>query len=285
VFSRLFRLAISMVYLAAVKVGELFLRVIGRAPKGTCVILYYHSVPADGRAAFARQMEMVRKHAIPIDIENPPAIESGKQYVGISFDDAFLDVLENAVPELVRQKIPAMIYVIANFLGRTADWWPEKAPQRLRKIATRDQLLSAMSENIRIGSHTLTHPFLTQLSFEAAKQEICDSKSVLESLFGRKVKSFSFPYGDCDDREARLCREAGYEWAFTSRHENAFRTEDAFLVGRVSLEPADWDLEFRVKILGGYAWRPWAVKVKRTLRSALKRRREPRMMSVPSSNK
>lgn len=46
-----------------------------------------------------------------------------------------------------------------------------------------------------IGSHTITHPLLTQIPFDHAIYEIVDSKKILEQIFGKQVTKFSPPRG------------------------------------------------------------------------------------------
>jgi peptidoglycan/xylan/chitin deacetylase (PgdA/CDA1 family) len=54
--------------------------------------------------------------------------------------------------------------------------------------------LSARPE-IEIGAHTVTHPVLSSLSPAEQRREIESSKSRLESLTGKRVTSFAYPYG------------------------------------------------------------------------------------------
>ncbi len=51
-----------------------------------------------------------------------------------------------------------------------------------------------------IGSHSITHPFLTQASDAQLQSELQDSQQYLQSLTGQEVKHFATPYGDYDTR-------------------------------------------------------------------------------------
>ena len=68
-----------------------------------------------------------------------------------------------------------------------------------------------------IGSHTCTHPYLTRIPQEQAREEIRASKQKLEDLFGREVRHFCYPYGDFSPAIAELVGEAGYATACTTR--------------------------------------------------------------------
>ena len=243
----------------------IFLRLLGRTPPATCIILYYHSIPSEDRNAFARQVEMLARIARPVSLNDVPTLLPGTRYAAITFDDGFADVIENAVPELVKRKVPALFFVTTGVLGQLAAWWPEAAPERNRRIATAEQLRQLPGEWIGIGTHTVTHPRLSELDEEDAKHEILEPRHRLEALLGRKIETFSFPYGDFNDALVRCCQEAGYKRIFTTQHKSAFQGSEEFVVGRVKAEPTDWSLEFRLKLLGGYFWRPWASALKRRL--------------------
>jgi peptidoglycan/xylan/chitin deacetylase (PgdA/CDA1 family) len=48
---------------------------------------------------------------------------------------------------------------------------------------------------VEIGAHTVTHPVLAALSVSEQRREIESSKSMLEHITGKAVKSFAYPYG------------------------------------------------------------------------------------------
>jgi peptidoglycan/xylan/chitin deacetylase (PgdA/CDA1 family) len=80
------------------------------------------------------------------------------------------------------------------------------------------------------------------------------SKAQLEAILGCKVGLFSFPHGECDAQTIALARAAGYDRVFTINPSNAFTSADNFVQGRVLVDPADWPLEYRLKLLGAYRW-------------------------------
>jgi peptidoglycan/xylan/chitin deacetylase (PgdA/CDA1 family) len=241
------------------------LRLLGRPPSPNCVVLYYHSVPSKFREAFARQVEMVARLTRPVNVNKMPNLLPGIRYAAITFDDGFEDAIENAIPELVKRNVPAVVFVTTDVLGQIAKWWPDSYPERNRRIATAEQLQQLPSEWISIGAHTMTHPRLSKLDETAARCEILESRRKLEVISGCTVETFSFPYGDFNDDLIRWCQEAGYKRLFTSQHRAAFQYSNEFVVGRVKAEPTDWQMEFQLKLLGAYSWMPWASTVKRRL--------------------
>ena len=81
----------------------------------------------------------------------------------------------------------------------------------------------------------------------------------------REIRLFSFPYGAENDRLVDLCREAGYERVFTILPRLALLDPQEYVTGRVVVDPTDWPLEFRLKLLGAYRWLPRAFAWKRKL--------------------
>ena len=65
-----------------------------------------------------------------------------------------------------------------------------------------------------IGSHTTSHPYLTQISPQEKKKEISDSKAYLEKLTGKPVTALAYPYGDYDASVIAVLKEAGYKAGF-----------------------------------------------------------------------
>jgi peptidoglycan/xylan/chitin deacetylase (PgdA/CDA1 family) len=71
----------------------------------------------------------------------------------------------------------------------------------------------AGSEWVTIGAHTVSHPSLASLAEDLQRQEVFSSRHRLETLLGRKITTFSYPFGrkkDYNRTSVRLCREAGF---------------------------------------------------------------------------
>src|SRR5262245_3656061 len=104
------KLAISLSYFLIQKTIELVLRVVRRAPNPRLVILYYHGIPQTYRRNFARQMRMLRRRALVFPANYRGTLPSGKANVAITFDDAYISVAENALPEIARCGFHATIF-------------------------------------------------------------------------------------------------------------------------------------------------------------------------------
>jgi peptidoglycan/xylan/chitin deacetylase (PgdA/CDA1 family) len=145
-------------------------------------------------------------------IDTPGA--AGKQ-AAVTFDDAFLDLRENALPVLVERKVRALTYVVTGHIGGTNEWDAALGAQ-LCRLMDRADLLAWQAAGQEIGSHGVSHCHLTRVSRAEARAEIFDSKKQLEDLAGRSVRHFCYPYGDHNDAVRDLVGEAGYETATTT---------------------------------------------------------------------
>jgi len=79
---------------------------------------------------------------------------------------------------------------------------------------TTEMLRSLISNGWEIGSHTRTHPNLTQLSESQLNDELRTSKEFLEAVLSTKVVSLAYPYGAYNDRIKSMAAKS-YEFART----------------------------------------------------------------------
>lgn len=252
---RLLKLAISLVVRAWDILVAFALRLVGRRTQPTCVVIYYHAIDSGQRARFARQMDDLVRLAKPVPAGLSSLPGSPAHYCAITFDDGFVSVIENALPELELRNIPATFFVPTGLLGGPPAWVKANSPARHQRVLSAEQLASLKDHRLlAIGSHSISHPNFQELDPAQARHELEHSKAQLEAILGRKVGLFSFPHGECDAQAIALARAAGYDRVFTISPSNAFTGPDNFVIGRVLVDPADWPLEFRLKLLGAYRW-------------------------------
>ncbi len=109
--------------------------------------------------------------------------------ITFTFDDGAKRIYANGMPVLANYNIPAVLYGETGPLNSGEDW-----------VMTWDQVRDLRdSYGWEIGSHTITHPYLTQVSDEQLTQELLGAKQDFAAE-GIEVKTFSTPYGDYDDR-------------------------------------------------------------------------------------
>ncbi|HET6341083.1 MAG TPA: polysaccharide deacetylase family protein [Gemmatimonadota bacterium] len=112
-------------------------------------------------------------------------------------------------------------------------------PASSRSLSPDEVARLAGGSLIEVGSHTSTHPALSELPRDRQRSEIQRSKADLEGLVGRPVLSFSYPHGRSSAEAAKIVRESGYECACTSRSDAVRHDSDPFDLPRFWVP--DWD--------------------------------------------
>ena len=94
----------------------------------------------------------------------------------------------------------------------------EDAAQRSRFLMLdQAEVRRLVAAGMTIGSHTLSHPMLSQLPPEVAWTELTQSRSTLERALSSPVWALAYPFGDAASvtpRETEMAQRAGYQCAF-----------------------------------------------------------------------
>ena len=159
-------------------------------------------------------------------------IKSKKNGILITFDDGFANNRKNVVPILEKFNIPALIFFSTKHVKNPNDWlnptkklikkkWHDSSsvPVKIANdfyngMSEKDVIWCSKHPLITIGSHTNNHPFLTKVSEKDLYEELVQSKKYLESLTGKKIEYFAYPYGDYNKDVATLVKKVGYKAAF-----------------------------------------------------------------------
>jgi peptidoglycan/xylan/chitin deacetylase (PgdA/CDA1 family) len=270
------KIAISLIYYLVRAIFHVSLRLLGRPRRQRLTILYYHGVTRDSRPNFARQMQALYRGAIvlPASYRGQLAADKNRKFVAITFDDAFISVAENGLPELDKYSFHSTIFVPVGWLGKTPGWALETSgvgsaePQELSEVVmSSDQLQGLNRASVSLGSHTLTHPSLPDIESEQAREEVERSRLLLAELTGRDIFELSFPYGAHSEPTVALCRAALYKTVYSIIPEEVDTTTDELLRGRTKTDPSDGPLEFFLKFSGAYEWMAYSGALKRALRS------------------
>jgi peptidoglycan/xylan/chitin deacetylase (PgdA/CDA1 family) len=167
-----------------------------------------------GEKLFARQLGELRAAGFASGtLETCTAPCKNRQLV-ITFDDGFESVLRHGLKPLAENQFRAVQFLVAGRLGQSNEW-EQREGEMPEPLMDAGQIREWLAAGHSIGSHTLTHPFLTRLSPAAAREEITDSKKKLEDIFSRPVEDFCYPYGDWNEAIRDLVIAAGYKTACT----------------------------------------------------------------------
>jgi peptidoglycan/xylan/chitin deacetylase (PgdA/CDA1 family) len=140
----------------------------------------------------------------------------------VTFDDAFASTAR-LVTRLAARNIASTVFVCTGLADRsgaplvvTTELEEEclRHPNELATLSWAELTELSSDIDLEIGSHTVTHARLWQLSDAELADELRESKSSIEDHIGRPCRYLAYPYGRADERVVRAAEQAGYEAAF-----------------------------------------------------------------------
>ncbi len=225
------------------------------------LVLCYHAVSERFPAplsvtpeAFERQLRMLSRAGYRgATFEDAVQAGSGRT-VAITFDDAYLSVLELGKPLLDAVGFPATVYAPTAYLDtpeRPLSWagieqWIGGEHEQELLPMSWDQLGGLAEAGWEIGSHTRTHPRLTTLDDATLREELVRSREEVEQRLGRACPTLAYPYGDHDERVVAAAGAAGYTAAGTLPAR--LHAERPLAWPRVGIYHSDDERRFRMKV-------------------------------------
>jgi peptidoglycan/xylan/chitin deacetylase (PgdA/CDA1 family) len=163
--------------------------------------------------------------------------------VVITFDDGYRDCIDHALPILRKWGAKAIFYLVAGRIGGTSDWLAKdrgvelplldwSAAQRLKELG------------VECGSHGMTHPHLAEVSPEACRYELTESRRLLGQRLGYDVKHLAFPHGSYSPDVQRAAHEAGYRSCCSVQIGLSGADDDLLALHRVLVHGQDTLLDF-----------------------------------------
>ncbi len=215
------------------------------------VVLFYHRI-ADYRAnpwttshrTFARQIHWLARHFDLVSLEEAQRRirtgEGARPAVSITFDDGYAENCRQAIPLLVRHRIPCTYFVtLRNVLDGEpfahdairGDRFPPNNLEQLRAMA---------AAGIEMGNHTYTHADLGKMTDpHQLYREVVEAGRELEALVERPVRYFAFPFGhyaNVSSRAFHLARQSGYEGVCSAYGGYNFPGDDPFHLQRIHVD-------------------------------------------------
>ncbi|MEI8031449.1 MAG: polysaccharide deacetylase family protein [Comamonadaceae bacterium] len=230
-------------------------------------ILMYHQIdipPARGTplrglvvspGAFSRQMFLLKCMGyMGLSMRNlEPFLRGERQgrVVGITFDDGYQNIVQNALPVLIKRGFSATCYAVSSMMGGINSWdrGTGVAP---KPLMTATDWRMWLDSGMEVGSHTRTHADLAALGAAAANNEITTSRQELEDNLGCEVRHFCYPYGRFDATHRQMVQQAGYATATTTRRGRAQPGDDPFALPRVLVAQSTHWMQFALKISTPY---------------------------------
>jgi peptidoglycan/xylan/chitin deacetylase (PgdA/CDA1 family) len=225
------------------------------------IVLCYHAVSSSWQSVLAVAPERLERQLSLLvhrgwvgatfsqAVLNPPAPRT----LAVTFDDAFASVLELALPILDRLGLPGTVFAPTSFMSeRQPLSWPgieQWANTRDAGELTSmdwDDLRALADHGWEIGSHTRTHPHLTDVDDERLTDELASSRLECEDRLGGDCASIAYPYGEADARVAARARDAGYRAGATLG--KSLQRPDCFREPRLGIYNVDTEWRFRLKV-------------------------------------
>jgi peptidoglycan/xylan/chitin deacetylase (PgdA/CDA1 family) len=202
-------------------------------------VLVYHAVadeppPGERRwtvtpGQFGAHLEVIRASGrLPVSISLlAHALRGGhvleRPVMAITFDDGNADNLA-AVARLGALGAFATVYVTTGAVGEPGHLTADEVA-----ILAGDPL-------VEVGAHTITHPYLDELSEDELHEEVTGSKEQLEEMTGMEARTFAYPYGAYDRHVRDAVAAAGFDSACAVKNALSHRADDPLAIARWIVE-------------------------------------------------
>ncbi len=217
----------------------------GHAP---AIVLYYHRIAEDratpwttSYAMFLRQMRWLRKRFDFVslaEVQQRVAQESNaRPCVSITFDDGYSDNCRDAIPWLIKERIPCTYFVTLRNILKEEPFSHDLVWGRPLAVNSLEQIKAMAAAGIEIGAHGFTHSDLGVISDpRLLSYEVKTAKEEMEAAIGREVHYFAFPFGHPANLNAavfEIARQVGFSGVCSAYGGYNFSGDDPFHVQRI----------------------------------------------------
>ena len=157
----------------------------------------------------------------------------------ITIDDAFTSFYKNAWPYLKENKIPFILFVSTEPMGKYGymNW------DQIREIEKEDFVL--------IGNHSHSHEYLINYSFEDFKKDIDTSIGIFKKELGYNPIFFSYPFGEYSLEHKNYIKQK-FKYAFGQHSGIIDLTKDKFELPRFPINEKYGELKRFSSIINYY---------------------------------
>lgn len=237
------------------------------AKKGLPILMYHKisSGVADGlsvpQATFERQLVFLREKGYNTITfaELSKALDSGEKLpsrpVILTFDDAYADFAERALPLLKRFDFKATVFIPVAYLGKTNVW-----DNGTDQIMTAEQVKAiSQNENVEFGLHSFLHRSYGELNLEDMQEDLINCTQTLAFYKIPFVHVLAYPYGSYPKKDKlmnaqmkELFRETGLKYALRIGNRiNPLPIKEPFEMKRIDIRGTDNFTTFKTKLRKG----------------------------------
>ena len=188
---------------------------------------------------FKKQIEIIKKNNFefnnPVEFDLKFFSPKSQKKILITIDDAFSSFYQNAWPYLKENKIPFILFVSTEPIGKFGymNW------KQIKEIDKEDFAF--------IGNHSHSHKYLVNFDFEEFKKDIDQSIKIFEEKLGYNPIYFSYPFGEYSLKQKKYISQK-FKYAFGQHSGVIDINKDKFELPRFPINEKYGDLK-RFKFL------------------------------------
>ena len=183
---------------------------------------------------FKKQLELIEKNDIefydPLKFDAEFSNPKQNKKILITIDDAFSSFYNNAWPILKKNKIPFILFVSTEPVGKSGymNW------EQIKEVESHDFAY--------IGNHSHTHEYLLDFSHDEFEKDIKNSIKIFTEKLGYNPIFFSYPFGEYNLRQTKFI-ENNFKYGFGQHSGVIDLTKNRFELPRFPINEKYGDLE------------------------------------------
>jgi len=209
------------------------------------IVLLYHGVTDNviekskynvSVQQFERHLDIIRKHnfttILPREIYQGNHFNNKDKLLILSFDDGTKDHYTSVFPRLKKYDMKGVFFVVTKYINSEVN-------------LTDHQILEMFQNQMEIGSHSYSHPYMNDLSQGNLEYELERSKKDLEAILGSEIFSFAPPGGWFNQSVLSAAKKSGYKAFFSCEIGRTDIESKPFLFRRIEVLNEMNDEEFQ----------------------------------------
>ena len=209
------------------------------------IVLLYHGVTDNinnkskynvSVQQFEGHLDMIRKTnlktILPREIFQKNHFSNNDNIIILSFDDGTRDHYTSVFPRLKKHGMKGVFFVVTKYINSEVN-------------LTDHQILEMFQNQMEIGSHSYSHPYMNDLSQGNLEYELERSKKDLEAILGSEIFSFAPPGGWFNQSVLSAAKKSGYKAFFSCEIGRTDIESKPFLFRRIEVLNEMNDEEFQ----------------------------------------